>query len=98
MQFDDGVEPNSFTVVSVSLACSQLGYVRLGKQVHGYCLRSWENMSFTNNSLMSMYAKLGRVEDSVLIFEIFKYIYFLKKIFFFFFWEVDIWNEMKMGF
>nr|XP_043622062.1 pentatricopeptide repeat-containing protein At3g57430, chloroplastic [Erigeron canadensis]XP_043622063.1 pentatricopeptide repeat-containing protein At3g57430, chloroplastic [Erigeron canadensis]XP_043622064.1 pentatricopeptide repeat-containing protein At3g57430, chloroplastic [Erigeron canadensis]XP_043622065.1 pentatricopeptide repeat-containing protein At3g57430, chloroplastic [Erigeron canadensis] len=71
MQFDDEVEPNSFTLVSVSVACSQLGSVRLGKQVHGYCLRSGENMSFTNNSLMSMYAKLGRVEDSVSIFEIF---------------------------
>ncbi|PWA35292.1 Pentatricopeptide repeat-containing protein [Artemisia annua] len=70
----DGVQPNSFTLVSMSVACSNLETrrgVMLGKQVHGYCLRNGESMSFTNNSLMSMYAKLGRIEDSVSIFDIF---------------------------
>ncbi|XP_071722619.1 pentatricopeptide repeat-containing protein At3g57430, chloroplastic [Rutidosis leptorrhynchoides] len=67
----DRVEPNSFTLVSMSLACSNLETrrgVMLGKQVHAYSLRTGESMSFTNNSLMSMYAKLGRIKDSVSIF------------------------------
>ncbi|XP_076930261.1 pentatricopeptide repeat-containing protein At3g57430, chloroplastic-like [Bidens hawaiensis] len=73
MQFDR-VVPNSFTLVSVAVACSNLETrrgVMLGKQVHGYALKTGESMSFTDNSLMSMYAKLGRINDSVSIFEIF---------------------------
>lgn len=73
MQFDR-VEPNSFTLVSMALACSNLENrrgVMLGKQVHAYNLRVGESMTFTNNSLMSMYAKLGRIEDSVSLFEMF---------------------------
>ncbi|CAH1432998.1 unnamed protein product [Lactuca virosa] len=56
MQFDK-VEPNSFTLVSMSLACSNLENrhgVMLGKQVHAYSLKIGDTMSFTNNSLMSM--------------------------------------------
>ncbi|KAL7589103.1 hypothetical protein Lser_V15G39406 [Lactuca serriola] len=74
MQFDDKVEPNSFTLVSMSLACSNLENrhgVMLGKQVHAYSLKIGDTMSFTNNSLMSMYAKLGRIQDSVSLFEMF---------------------------
>ncbi|KAI3781607.1 hypothetical protein L2E82_11625 [Cichorium intybus] len=73
MQFDK-VEPNSFTLVSMSLACSNLQNchgVMLGKQVHAYSLKIGDTMSFTNNSLMSMYAKLGRIQDSVSLFEMF---------------------------
>ncbi|KAD3067629.1 hypothetical protein R6Q59_018331 [Mikania micrantha] len=73
MQFDR-IEPNSFTLVSMAVACSNLETrwgVMLGKQVHAYSLKIGESMSFTNNSLMSMYAKLGRINDSVSIFDIF---------------------------
>ncbi|KAM0061283.1 putative tetratricopeptide-like helical domain superfamily, DYW domain-containing protein [Helianthus debilis subsp. tardiflorus] len=73
MQFEQ-VEPNSFTLVSMSVACSNLETrrgVMLGKQVHAYALRIGESMSFVYNSLMSMYAKLGRINDSVSIFELF---------------------------
>lgn len=66
------IEPSSFTLVSVALACSNLNRrdgVRLGKQLHGYSLRVDERKTFTDNSLMAMYAKLGRVDDAKLIFE-----------------------------
>ncbi|XP_058074874.1 pentatricopeptide repeat-containing protein At3g57430, chloroplastic-like [Magnolia sinica] len=70
------VEPSSFTLVSVALACSHLnGWdgVRLGKQIHGYGLRTGyfysDDRTFTSNALMAMYAKLGRVDDSCTVFE-----------------------------
>ncbi|XAR56196.1 hypothetical protein NMG60_11036578 [Bertholletia excelsa] len=70
----EGVEPSSFTLVTLALACSNLSKLdglRLGKQVHGYSLRVDDHKTFTNNALMSMYAKLGKVDDSKAIFESF---------------------------
>ncbi|XP_016495233.1 pentatricopeptide repeat-containing protein At3g57430, chloroplastic-like [Nicotiana tabacum] len=70
----DGFEASSFTLVSVALACSNLPRtdgLRLGKQVHGYSLRIDDRKTFTNNALISMYAKLGRVDDSRAVFELF---------------------------
>ncbi|KAI3455777.1 hypothetical protein Pfo_012440 [Paulownia fortunei] len=66
------IEPSSFTLVSIALACSNLNRhdgLRLGKQVHGYSLRVDDRKTFTNNSLISMYAKLGRIDDAKIIFE-----------------------------
>ncbi|CAN4083670.1 unnamed protein product [Withania somnifera] len=66
----------SFTLVSVALACSNLNRtdgLRLGKQVHGYSLRVDDRKTYTNNSLMSMYAKLGRVDDARAVFELFSF-------------------------
>lgn len=74
MQMEKNMEPNSFTLVSVALACSNLGAthgLRLGKQLHGYSLRMGDLKTFTNNALMAMYAKLGRMDDSKGLFESF---------------------------
>ncbi|KAL5578458.1 hypothetical protein UlMin_020157 [Ulmus minor] len=71
----DNVEPSSFTLVSVALACSNLhrGHgLWLGKQVHAYSLRRGDWKTFTINALMAMYAKLGRVDDSLALFELFE--------------------------
>ncbi|KAI9199164.1 hypothetical protein LWI28_028512 [Acer negundo] len=71
----DNVEPSSFTVVSVALACSNLSRhegLRLGKQVHGHTMRVGDWKTFTNNALMAMYAKLGRLDDSKALFESFR--------------------------
>ena len=70
----ENMELSSFTLVSVALACSNLGVMhglRLGKQLHGYSLRVGDQKTFTNNALMAMYAKLGRVDDSKALFESF---------------------------
>ncbi|RWR95072.1 pentatricopeptide repeat-containing protein, chloroplastic isoform X1 [Cinnamomum micranthum f. kanehirae] len=76
LEEEEGVEPSSFTLVSVALACSHIGGrdgLRLGKQVHGYGLRTGffdrDGKTFTSNALMAMYAKLGRVVDSRVLFE-----------------------------
>lgn len=70
----EGVEPSSFTLVSVANACSNLGRrdgVRLGKQVHGYSLKVGEVKTFTHNALMNMYSRLGRIDDARAVFELF---------------------------
>ncbi|KAL3523163.1 hypothetical protein ACH5RR_015997 [Cinchona calisaya] len=70
----EGTVPSSFTLVSAAIACSNLGGrdgLKLGKQVHGYSLRVNDCKTFTKNSLMAMYAKLGRVGDSKAVFEVY---------------------------
>ncbi|WOL09647.1 hypothetical protein Cni_G18400 [Canna indica] len=72
---DESMQPSSFTLVSVSLACSNLDRsdgTRLGKQLHGYGLRNGAYSSgnrFAFNALVAMYAKLGRVGDAVSLFQ-----------------------------
>lgn len=70
----EGILPSSFTLVSMALACSNVNRgdgLRLGKQVHGYSLRVNDTVTFTNNALMAMYAKLGKLRDAEVVFEIF---------------------------
>ncbi|XP_027354333.1 pentatricopeptide repeat-containing protein At3g57430, chloroplastic [Abrus precatorius] len=72
LMLSENVDPTSFTLVSVAHACSHVrGGVRLGKQVHAYALRNGDWRSYTNNALVTMYAKLGRVEDAKALFGVF---------------------------
>ncbi|KAH7518922.1 hypothetical protein FEM48_Zijuj09G0222500 [Ziziphus jujuba var. spinosa] len=69
------VEPSSFTLVSVALACSNLNKhhaLWFGKQVHAFSLRKGDWKTFTINALMAMYSKLGRIDDSRGLFELFE--------------------------
>ncbi|KAJ7969399.1 Pentatricopeptide repeat-containing protein [Quillaja saponaria] len=71
----DNAEPSSFTLVSAAHACSNLSKsdgLRLGKQVHAYSLRKGDCKTFTSNALMAMYAKIGRVDESKALFELFE--------------------------
>ncbi|KAJ9132049.1 hypothetical protein P3X46_034563 [Hevea brasiliensis] len=71
----ENLEPSSFTLVSLALACSKLHKregLRLGKQVHGYSFRKGHWRTFTNNSLMTMYANLGRIDDAKSLFDLFE--------------------------
>lgn len=67
--------PSSFTLVSIFLACSNLSNpdgLRLGKETHAYALRNGffhEGKRFAYNAVIAMYAKLGRISDSVSIFD-----------------------------
>ncbi|PKU86980.1 pentatricopeptide repeat-containing protein At3g57430, chloroplastic-like [Dendrobium catenatum] len=52
--------PNEFTIASISNACVLLEDDRMGKAVHGYCLRRrFFECVFVSNSLIAMYSKLG---------------------------------------
>ncbi|XP_073028360.1 pentatricopeptide repeat-containing protein At3g57430, chloroplastic [Primulina eburnea] len=68
----DRIEPSSFTLVSIALACSNLNRrdgLRLGKQIHGYTLRADDRTTFTYSALMAMYAKIGRINYTKKVFE-----------------------------
>ncbi|KAG0496152.1 hypothetical protein HPP92_000843 [Vanilla planifolia] len=72
---EEGFEANSFALVSVALACSNLGRhdgARLGQQLHGHGLRIGlytDGKTFTCNSLIALYAKLGMVTEAMLLFD-----------------------------
>ncbi|KAK6240300.1 hypothetical protein SCA6_005689 [Theobroma cacao] len=71
----DNVEPSSFTLVSIAHACSNLPSrdgLHLGKQLHAYSLRIGDAKTFTYNALMTMYSKLGHLNDAKVLFELFK--------------------------
>ncbi|XVE66114.1 hypothetical protein DITRI_Ditri08aG0054800 [Diplodiscus trichospermus] len=64
------VVPNQFTFASAIQACSTMGDLDLGKQMHGLVLKVGLDLDvFVSNALMDVYAKCGRIEDSVELFE-----------------------------
>ncbi|KAL6905848.1 hypothetical protein ACP4OV_003449 [Aristida adscensionis] len=67
---EHGVTPGSVTLSSLLPALVDLGYFRLGKEVHGYTIkRAMETDIFVTNSLLDMYAKCGSLEKASTIFE-----------------------------
>ncbi|KAH0970021.1 hypothetical protein GBA52_022177 [Prunus armeniaca] len=63
-------EPSSATIASALAACAQLGSLDLGTSIHGYVLRQGMRLDIpAQNSLVSMYAKCARLEQSRAVFE-----------------------------
>ncbi|PQQ07993.1 pentatricopeptide repeat-containing protein [Prunus yedoensis var. nudiflora] len=63
-------EPSSATIASALAACGQLGSLDLGTSIHGYVLRQGMRLDIpAQNSLVSMYAKCARLEQSRAVFE-----------------------------
>ncbi|XP_050383663.1 pentatricopeptide repeat-containing protein At1g03540 [Argentina anserina] len=53
-----GIEPNHFTVSAVVKACSQLGYLRLGRCLHGVVVsRGFESNQVIGTALIDMYGR-----------------------------------------
>ncbi|KAL1292963.1 hypothetical protein HN51_053530 [Arachis hypogaea] len=60
LMIEAGMLPNSVTVSSMLPVLTELGLLRLGREVHGLCLRfGIESDIFIANSLIDMYAKSG---------------------------------------
>ncbi|KAL1820786.1 hypothetical protein ACET3Z_015655 [Daucus carota] len=69
-----GIKQDEFTYTSAFSACSDGGFYRLGKQLHGYIIRtencpSQDFLISVNNSLISFYSKCGMVDDAKKIFD-----------------------------
>ncbi|XP_022727121.1 putative pentatricopeptide repeat-containing protein At5g13230, mitochondrial isoform X2 [Durio zibethinus] len=63
------VVPNQFTFASALQACATMGDLDLGKQMHGLVLKVGLDVDvFVSNALMDVYAKCGRIEDSMELF------------------------------
>ncbi|XP_021760947.1 pentatricopeptide repeat-containing protein At3g21470-like [Chenopodium quinoa] len=66
----DGFEPDEVTVTSVLSACSQLGCLDVGKEVHlSICEKGIKFNQFVLNGLVDMYAKCGDLNTARSIFE-----------------------------
>ncbi|XP_076887730.1 pentatricopeptide repeat-containing protein At4g19220, mitochondrial-like [Bidens hawaiensis] len=62
-------EPDEITNSTILSACTQLGSIRHGKQIHGHILRSnFHKNSFITAALIDMYSNCGRLDTSVYIF------------------------------
>ncbi|KAF3451753.1 hypothetical protein FNV43_RR07849 [Rhamnella rubrinervis] len=63
-------EPSTATLASALAACAQLGSFDMGTSIHCYVLRQGMNLDITaQNSLITMYAKCGRLRQSRVIFQ-----------------------------
>ncbi|XP_059633465.1 putative pentatricopeptide repeat-containing protein At5g13230, mitochondrial [Cornus florida] len=63
------VIPNQFTFASVLQACATMEGLDLGKQIHCNILKiGLDSDVFVSNALMDVYAKCGRMENSVELF------------------------------
>ncbi|KAG5517565.1 hypothetical protein RHGRI_038085 [Rhododendron griersonianum] len=85
---DMDVEPNAASLVSVLCACSRLRAVRLGKAIHGYCLKNLiEDNIILDNAVLDFYVKCGSLRSA-------RYLFFAKML------DRDVisWTIMVGGF
>lgn len=65
-----GTKPDQFVVASVLSASAELTVLEFGKQVHSYFIKSGLGSSLSvDNSLVTMYAKCGCLDDASNIFD-----------------------------
>ncbi|CAN6481611.1 unnamed protein product [Victoria cruziana] len=66
----DGAQPNASTFSASLMACSCLGDLKLGRQIHGVFLKiGVRRDACVESSLVDMYAKCGLVDDAWRVFE-----------------------------
>ncbi|KAL7142993.1 hypothetical protein ABFS83_08G161400 [Erythranthe nasuta] len=67
------VSPNQFTLASVLQACATTGNLELGRQIHCHMLKvGLDRNVFAFNALMDVYAKCGKMDASMDLFEEFE--------------------------
>lgn len=66
---DCGFEPDSVALVSALLACSQIGFLKLGKSVHGFIFRRCDLERISGTSIIDMYSKCGSLTSARVIFD-----------------------------
>lgn len=54
-----GFEPDSVSLISSLLACAQIGFLKLGKSIHGYIVRRFDFDQVLGTSVIDMYSKCG---------------------------------------
>ncbi|XP_008811063.1 pentatricopeptide repeat-containing protein At3g26630, chloroplastic-like [Phoenix dactylifera] len=67
---EDGARPNEFTVVALSIACTELGCLSLGRWVHELARKNGglERSVYVGTALVDMYSKCGSLEDAARVF------------------------------
>ncbi|XP_050206955.1 putative pentatricopeptide repeat-containing protein At3g25060, mitochondrial [Mercurialis annua] len=64
-----GFKPDSVTLISSLSACSQAGYLKLGKSLHGYMVRRLHFEQVLGTALIDMYAKCGSLSSARALFD-----------------------------
>lgn len=64
-----GFEPDSVSLMGGLLACAQIGFLKLGKSIHGYILRRFELDQALGTAVIDMYAKCGKPSCSRTLFD-----------------------------
>lgn len=81
-----GISPLDSTYSTLLGIVGAMAYLELGKQFHGLVSKTWHSFDVTlDNSLISMYAKCGEVDDACYIFDHMT------------FRDVVSWNSMIVG-
>nr|XP_029120471.1 pentatricopeptide repeat-containing protein At4g19220, mitochondrial [Elaeis guineensis] len=63
--------PNEISIVGILCACTQLGNLRLGKEINGHVFRfELQTNVFISSALVDMYSKCGRLDTAIRVFEI----------------------------
>lgn len=62
---DEGMEPDSYTFVSLFKACGSIQDLELGKHLHIYaCKKGFTPIPHVSNTLISMYGKCGAINEA----------------------------------
>ncbi|XP_057844167.1 pentatricopeptide repeat-containing protein At2g03880, mitochondrial [Cryptomeria japonica] len=65
-----GVKPSEYTFASVLPACSQLGALKEGIEIHSDIIRSgFQSDMYVQSALVDMYVKCGRMKDACRVFD-----------------------------
>jgi pentatricopeptide repeat protein len=59
-----GLQPDSGALVSALLACAGVGFLKLGKSIHGFILRRLEFQCTLGTAVLDMYSKCGSLESA----------------------------------
>ncbi|XP_073012863.1 putative pentatricopeptide repeat-containing protein At3g25060, mitochondrial [Typha latifolia] len=64
-----GVQPDLVALVSAILACSQIGFLKLGKSIHGFIERRLEFDRISGTAVIDMYSKCGSLSSARALFD-----------------------------
>ncbi|KAJ8440619.1 hypothetical protein Cgig2_031036 [Carnegiea gigantea] len=87
MEMEEGLEPNEVTLASVLPACANLGALEVGEGIEKHARQNgYMNNPFVSNALLEMYAKCGKLDIAM---QLFNEIGRLR--------NLCSWNSMMMG-
>ncbi|EAY79370.1 hypothetical protein OsI_34497 [Oryza sativa Indica Group] len=63
-----GIQPDSGALVSALLACSNIGFLKLGRSVHGFIVRRFDFNCILGTAAIDMYSKCGSLASAQMLF------------------------------
>ncbi|GMH30941.1 hypothetical protein Nepgr_032784 [Nepenthes gracilis] len=64
-----GFRPDLVSLISALLACAQVGYLKMGKSIHGYIVRRQEFEQVSATAVIDMYSKCGSLFSARCLFD-----------------------------